>query len=164
MKRGELGARYSSRYIGSMIADVHRTMIKGGVFLYPPTDEYAEGKLRLLYEANPIAFLVEQAGGQATNGKERILDVQPTSIHQRTPLVAGSPVEVQAFAKMMAEEAKLLYGRGADRSCDRIRREQSNEYFQKSETYPDDGTPNWEPAVNSLVKSASCGLSISSES
>ncbi len=106
MRRGELGARYSSRYIGSMIADVHRTLIKGGVFLYPPTDEFAEGKLRLLYEANPIAFLVEQAGGIATNGHKRIMDVQPKSIHERTPLVAGSPVEVQAFAEEMAAEVK----------------------------------------------------------
>ena len=105
LRRGELGRRYSSRYIGSMIADVHRTLIKGGVFLYPPTDEFPKGKLRLLYEANPIAFLVEQAGGKASNGQQRILDIRPESIHQRTPLVAGSPVEMKAFEETMAGRA-----------------------------------------------------------
>lgn len=103
MRRGELGRRYSSRYVGSMIADVHRTLIKGGVFLYPPTDEFAQGKLRLLYEANPIAFIVEQAGGQASDGRGRILDIVPTDIHQRTPLVAGSPAEMKAFEEAMGE-------------------------------------------------------------
>ena len=82
---------------------MHRTLIKGGVFLYPPTDEYAQGKLRLLYEANPIAFLVEQAGGRAIDGHRRILDIQPDSIHQRTPLVAGSTAEITAFEKVMRE-------------------------------------------------------------
>ncbi len=96
LRRGDLGHRYSSRYIGSMIADVHRTLVKGGVFLYPPTDEYPGGKLRLLYEANPIAFLVEQAGGRATDGRSRILDIQPASIHQRTPLVAGMPTVAES--------------------------------------------------------------------
>lgn len=104
LRRGELGRRYSSRYVGSMIADLHRTLIKGGVFLYPPTDEFPGGKLRLLYEANPIAFLVEHAGGRASNGRGRILDVVPESIHQRTPLVAGSPVEMLAFDEAMAAE------------------------------------------------------------
>jgi fructose-1,6-bisphosphatase I len=94
LRRGELGHRYSSRYVGSMVADVHRTLLRGGIFLYPPTAEHAEGKLRLLYEANPIAFLVEQAGGVATSGSGRILDIQPKSIHQRTPLVIGSAVEM----------------------------------------------------------------------
>jgi fructose-1,6-bisphosphatase I len=104
MRRGELGQRYGSRYIGSMIADVHRTLIKGGVFLYPPTDEFRQGKLRLLYEANPIAFLVEQAGGRATDGRQRILDIKPESIHQRTPLVAGGPAEMDAFEAAVAAE------------------------------------------------------------
>jgi fructose-1,6-bisphosphatase I len=102
LRRGELGQRYASRYVGAMVADIHRTLLKGGVFLYPPSDEYPEGKLRLLYEANPIAFLVEQAGGVATDGRGRVLDVQPTAIHQRTPLVVGGPVEMQAFANAMA--------------------------------------------------------------
>ncbi len=106
LRNGQLGRKYGSRYIGSMIADVHRTLIKGGVFLYPPTDDYAEGKLRLLYEANPIAFLVEQAGGKASNGQQRILDIEPESIHQRTPLIAGGPAEMRAFEQAMAAGAK----------------------------------------------------------
>jgi fructose-1,6-bisphosphatase I len=92
---------YSSRYIGSMVADVHRTLLKGGVFLYPPTKKNPEGKLRLMYEANPIAMLIEQAGGKATNGSAsgRILEVQPTSIHQRTSVIVGSNDEVDAVMK-----------------------------------------------------------------
>jgi fructose-1,6-bisphosphatase I len=88
---------YSSRYIGSLVADFHRTLLKGGVFLYPPTIGHPRGKLRLLYEANPLAFLAEQAGGVATDGKRRILDIEPTEIHQRTPLVIGGRSEVEAF-------------------------------------------------------------------
>ena len=89
---------YSSRYIGSMVADVHRTLLKGGVFLYPPTKKNPEGKLRLMYEANPIGFIIEQAGGAAVTGTAagRILDVRPTSIHQRTSVVLGSRAEVDA--------------------------------------------------------------------
>jgi fructose-1,6-bisphosphatase I len=92
---------YSSRYIGSMVADVHRTLLKGGVFMYPPTRKNPEGKLRLMYEANPIAMIMEQAGGRAITGTSagRILDVQPTSIHQRTSVVLGSSLEVAAIAK-----------------------------------------------------------------
>ena len=87
---------YSSRYIGSMVADVHRTLLKGGVFLYPPTKKNPEGKLRLMYEANPIAMIMEQAGGKATTGSAtgRILDIHPTGIHQRTSVVLGSRDEV----------------------------------------------------------------------
>ena len=92
---------YSSRYIGSMVADLHRILLKGGVFLYPPTKRNPEGKLRLMYEGNPMAMIVEQAGGkglvgaQASNGApQRLLDVQPTTIHQRTSVVIGSPAEV----------------------------------------------------------------------
>jgi fructose-1,6-bisphosphatase I len=92
---------YTSRYIGSMVADVHRTLLKGGVFLYPPTKKNPEGKLRLLYEANPIAMIVEQAGGKAVTGLSRagdaILDVVPTTIHQRTSVVVGSTEEVDAL-------------------------------------------------------------------
>jgi fructose-1,6-bisphosphatase I len=102
LRSGALGRRYASRYIGSMIADIHRTLLKGGVFLYPPTDDYPQGKLRLLYEANPIAFIVEQAGGRAADGRGRILDVQPESIHQRTPLVVGGQDEMQAFEEIAA--------------------------------------------------------------
>jgi fructose-1,6-bisphosphatase I len=84
------GGPYTQRYIGSMVADVHRNLIKGGIFMYPGTVDKPNGKLRLLYECNPFAFIVEVAGGKATNGKERILEVQPTSLHQRTPFFIGS--------------------------------------------------------------------------
>jgi fructose-1,6-bisphosphatase I len=101
--RGDLnGQAYSSRYIGSLVADFHRTLLKGGVFLYPPTVKKPEGKLRLLYEANPLAFIAEQAGGMAINGRERILDLQPTGIHQRTPFIVGSKREVEALQKAVA--------------------------------------------------------------
>jgi fructose-1,6-bisphosphatase I len=90
LRAGAEGRTYSSRYIGSLVADFHRTLLKGGVFLYPPTKQYPGGKLRLLYEANPIAFLAEQAGGLATDGKQNILDITPTKVHQRTPLLVGS--------------------------------------------------------------------------
>jgi fructose-1,6-bisphosphatase I len=86
---------YSSRYIGSLVADFHRTLVRGGVFLYPGTTKSPKGKLRLLYEANPLAFVAEQAGGVATTGTQRILDVQPTAMHERTPLIIGSKDEVQ---------------------------------------------------------------------
>ena len=100
LRAGEFKHQYSSRYIGSLVADFHRTMLRGGIFMYPPTKTHSEGKLRLLYEANPIAFIAEQAGGQATDGDQRILDIQPNGIHQRTPLVVGSKVEMEAFAKV----------------------------------------------------------------
>jgi fructose-1,6-bisphosphatase I len=103
LRRGELETTYSSRYVGSMVADVHRTLLKGGVFLYPPTSSHPEGKLRLLYEANPIAFLVEQAGGVATNGTRRILEIQPESIHQRTALLVGSPREMDHLERCLRE-------------------------------------------------------------
>ena len=86
---------YSSRYIGSLVADFHRTLIRGGVFLYPGTKKAPEGKLRLLYEANPLAFVAEQAGGVATDGEQRILDKHPTAMHERTPLIIGSKDEVK---------------------------------------------------------------------
>lgn len=86
---------YSSRYVGAMVGDVHRIMLQGGVFMYPPTKKAPKGKLRLMYEANPMAMLVEQAGGKALAAPgERILDVQPQDIHQRTCVVLGSAVEV----------------------------------------------------------------------
>ena len=85
---------YSSRYIGSLVADFHRTLIRGGVFIYPGTKKSPEGKLRLLYEANPLAFVAEQAGGVATDGIQRILDKQPRTMHERTPLIIGSRDEV----------------------------------------------------------------------
>jgi fructose-1,6-bisphosphatase I len=97
VRGGGLGRRYGSRYIGSMVADFHRTLLKGGIFLYPPTADAPAGKLRLLYEANPVAFLAEQAGGRATDGRRRVLDVEPASVHQRTPLVVGGRAEMDAF-------------------------------------------------------------------
>src|SRR5579883_2156994 len=77
LRSGALGRQYSSRYIGSLVADFHRTLLKGGVFLYPPTRDQPGGKLRLMYEANPLAFIAEQAGGMASSGNERILDIRP---------------------------------------------------------------------------------------
>ena len=85
---------FSSRYAGAMVADVHRILLKGGVFMYPPTTKAPNGKLRLMYEANPMAMLIEQAGGKAFAGKQRIMEVEPTEIHQRTSVVLGSPTEV----------------------------------------------------------------------
>lgn len=96
---------YSQRYIGSMVADVHRILVSGGVFLYPPTAKTPRGKLRLLYEANPIAFLIEQAGGLATDGHTRILDKQPTELHERTPLICGAAREVRQIMSMMDPNA-----------------------------------------------------------
>ena len=86
---------YSSRYIGSLVADFHRTLIRGGVFIYPGTKKSPEGKLRLLYEANPLAFVAEQAGGTATDGRMRILEKEPKTMHERTPLIIGSSDEVK---------------------------------------------------------------------
>jgi fructose-1,6-bisphosphatase I len=90
---------YSSRYIGSMVADVHRTLLKGGVFLYPPTSDKPEGKLRLMYEANPMAMIIEQAGGKAAALGSRILDIKPTGLHARTSVVLGSTDQVDQFLK-----------------------------------------------------------------
>ena len=81
---------YSSRYIGSLVADFHRNLLKGGVFIYPSTAKSPKGKLRLLYECNPLAFVIEQAGGKASDGQRRILELMPTSLHQRSPLFIGS--------------------------------------------------------------------------
>lgn len=89
-KTKENGGPYTQRYIGSMVADVHRNLIKGGIFTYPGTTDRPGGKLRLLYECNPFAFIVEVAGGKATDGKQRILDIQPAELHQRSPFFVGS--------------------------------------------------------------------------
>jgi fructose-1,6-bisphosphatase I len=105
---GDLGGKaYSARYIGSLVADFHRTLLKGGVFLYPPTDKTSKGKLRLLYEANPLAMIAEQAGGAAVNGPKRILEIRPEGIHERTALIVGSRREVEALQRTVAAgEAK----------------------------------------------------------
>lgn len=93
---------FSSRYIGSLVADFHRTLLKGGVFMYPADQQNAAGKLRLLYEAAPMAFLAEQAGGAATNGADRILDLTPGDLHQRTPLYVGETELVDRAARFLA--------------------------------------------------------------
>jgi fructose-1,6-bisphosphatase I len=101
LRSGFGGRVYSSRYIGSLVADFHRTLLKGGIFLYPPTGLNPHGKLRLMYEGNPIAFLAEQAGGMATDGKRRILEIPPTSLHQRVPLLVGSRAEMSLLMEML---------------------------------------------------------------
>lgn len=88
-------SRYSGRYIGSLVGDFHRNLLKGGVYLYPKTQKDPNGKLRLLYECNALALIAEQAGGMASDGHQRILDIQPTSLHMRSPLILGSKAMVQ---------------------------------------------------------------------
>ena len=92
--------RMSARYIGSLVADFHRNLMKGGIYLYPATAKAPKGKLRLLYEANPLAMIVEQAGGMATDGSARILELKPTELHQRTPLLIGSKAMVEKVRSM----------------------------------------------------------------
>ncbi len=96
----------SIRYVGSLVADFHRNLLGGGIFAYPRNSQTPEGKLRLLYEANPLAFIVEQAGGLASDGANRILDVQPTSLHQRTPLYIGSKAEVELAERVVGEAVR----------------------------------------------------------
>ena len=97
---------YASRYIGSLVADFHRNLLKGGIYIYPSATNYPNGKLRLLYEGNPIAFLAEQAGGVATDGYRRILDIEPTALHERVPLFVGSEDMVKKAQEMMEEFKK----------------------------------------------------------
>jgi len=99
---------YTSRYIGSMVADLHRNLIKGGIFIYPSTASAPKGKLRLVYECNPLAFVIEQAGGRATNGSGRILDLEVTELHQRSPIFIGSEKMVLQAELFMAEQEGLL--------------------------------------------------------
>jgi fructose-1,6-bisphosphatase I len=101
IESGRLGAPYGLRYTGSLVADVHRTLLKGGIFLYPETQSHPQGKLRLLYEVNPIAMLIEQAGGIALSGTRRALDILPTGIHQRASLSFGSTSEMQALQQLL---------------------------------------------------------------
>jgi fructose-1,6-bisphosphatase I len=98
------GRPYGGRYVGTLVADAHRTLLKGGIFAYPADSKSPDGKLRLLYEANPFAFLFEAAGGAATNGTDRILDLVPTSLHARTALVLGSIRDVETFSEFMRGE------------------------------------------------------------
>ena len=97
------GRPYSLRYVGSMVADVHRTLIRGGIFMYPATHTSPHGKLRLLYEANPMAFIIEQAGGMASDGTRRIMEIEPHELHQRVPVFMGS--------KSLVEKAEEMIGR-----------------------------------------------------
>jgi len=101
VKTDEAGG-YTLRYVGSLVADFHRTLMNGGVFLYPETTDAPEGKLRLLYEANPLAFLAEQAGGKALDGVSSILSKQPATMHERTPLIVGSSAEVDRVMSFRA--------------------------------------------------------------
>ena len=96
------GKLRSSRYVGTLVADFHRTLLKGGLFMYPAEKNKPEGKLRLLYECSPMAFLAEQAGGAATDGKGRILEIVPTKLHQRTPIFIGSVQDVAAVTRAVS--------------------------------------------------------------
>ena len=107
-KDSATGRPYSLRYIGSLVADFHRNLLYGGIFLYPADykdPNKPKGKLRLLYEASPMAFIVEQAGGMATTGKENIMDIIPTELHQKVPLVIGSREDVLMYQKFISENA-----------------------------------------------------------
>ncbi|XP_043832110.1 fructose-1,6-bisphosphatase 1 [Dromiciops gliroides] len=96
---------YGARYVGSMVADVHRTLVYGGIFLYPANKKSPKGKLRLLYECNPMAFVMEKAGGLATTGNKAVLDIIPTDIHERAPIVLGSPDDVNEFIEIYKKHA-----------------------------------------------------------
>lgn len=93
---------YNSRYAGSMIAEVHRSLLKGGIYLYPASWDHLEGKIRLLYECSPLSFIIEQAGGKSSTGKERIMELVPTEIHQRIPIVIGSKQMVEKVEELIA--------------------------------------------------------------
>ncbi len=99
----EKGAGMTARYIGSLVSDFHRNLLKGGVYLYPPTMEKAEGKLRLMCEAAPLAYIVENAGGYASDGQQSILEITPTELHQRVPLYIGSRDDVLWIEKMVSQ-------------------------------------------------------------
>jgi fructose-1,6-bisphosphatase I len=106
-KEGPRGKDFNMRWVASMVADVHRILTRGGVFLYPwdKREPDKAGKLRLMYEANPMAFLVEQAGGMATNGQQRIMDLQPSKLHERVAVMLGSKNEVQRVTDYHLEAA-----------------------------------------------------------
>jgi len=96
--------KYAARYIGSLVADFHRNLLKGGIYLYPATKKNSNGKLRLLYEANALAYIAEQSGAMATDGGSRILEIMPTSLHQRTPLIIGSKAMVEEASEIVVEQ------------------------------------------------------------
>lgn len=97
---------YTSRYIGSLVSDFHRNMLKGGIYIYPSGTNAPDGKLRLLYECNPLAFMAEQAGGLATDGFRRIMEIKPTELHQRTPYFVGSKRMVEKAGELMEEHSQ----------------------------------------------------------
>jgi fructose-1,6-bisphosphatase I len=98
LKKGEKDMDvHNAKYVGALVADFHRNMLDGGIYIYPATKKNPDGKLRLLYECNPLAFVAANAGGAATNGSDNILDIQPTKVHQRTPLFIGSKLDVELF-------------------------------------------------------------------
>ncbi|MCL5028052.1 MAG: class 1 fructose-bisphosphatase [Bacteroidetes bacterium] len=98
------GRPYSTRYVGSMVADIHRNLLYGGIFMYPADHRHPNGKLRLMYECNPMSFIIEAAGGRATNGKKRILEIQPKKLHEKTPVFIGSEEDVMKVEEYMAKE------------------------------------------------------------
>ena len=102
----EKGHQYKSRYIGSLVSDFHRNMIKGGIYIYPTSTNNPKGKLRLLYECNPMSFIAEQANGLATDGYRRIMDIEPTELHQRVPFFCGSSNMVKKVGEFMSEHPK----------------------------------------------------------
>ena len=104
----ESGRPFSSRYIGSMVADFHRNLIKGGIFIYPAMKDKPKGKLRILYECNPMAMIVERAGGMATDGQRRILDIVPTELHERSPIYIGSKDMVQMAEQFIHKRERTL--------------------------------------------------------
>ena len=108
---GNTGPRerdFNMRWIASMVADCFRILTRGGIFMYPQDSKHVKGRLRLMYEANPMAFIVEQAGGAATNGRQRILEIQPEALHQRTGVVLGSKNEVERVARYHADAAAAI--------------------------------------------------------
>ncbi len=102
-RENQTGKPYSGRYIGSLVADFHRNLIKGGIYIYPDVLTAPKGKLRLLYECNPLAFIAEQAGGLATTGRKRILEIKPEALHQRVPYYVGSKLMVEKVMQFIAE-------------------------------------------------------------
>ena len=98
---------YSARYIGSLVADFHRNLLKGGIYIYPATAKAPNGKLRLMYECNALAYIVEQAGGKAIDGNRRIMEIEPKELHQRCPLIIGSAEMVEKVEEFMKAEVAV---------------------------------------------------------
>ena len=123
-KAGARGKDFNMRWVASLVAETHRILMRGGVFLYPrdSKDRTRNGRLRLLYEANPMAFIIEQAGGRASSGRERILDIVPSSLHQRVPLIFGAAEEIERIERYHQEpdqdhDAPLFGSRGLFRAA-----------------------------------------------